>query len=116
MTNFPVPALTIGELIKVGLAAVLVRCLHPRCKGEAVVRLASFPAALHDIMQGDIPWACTHCGRVQVVTEQPTARHVRFRAIDLDEMHAAVRESSAAFVPAMPIAPSAVQRILAWKR
>lgn len=102
-TNGPrVPALTIGELIKVGLPAVVVRCLHPLCRSETLVALASFPVEMHETDQRLIDWACTHCGRAQVVIEQPAARHGRYRPITLGEMRQAVSDGAEAYVPCRP--------------
>lgn len=97
-----IPSVTIRELLKAGFPAVVVRCLHRLCRGEAVIRLASFPVELHQTDQGLIDWACVHCGRAQVVVEQPVARHRRHRLITLGEMRQAVRESAEAYMPCRP--------------
>ena len=96
------PSITIGDLIRVGLRTVVVRCLHSLCKGETVVQLASFPVEMHETLQWRVDWACTHCGRAQVVTEQPAAHHWRYRPVTLDEMRHAAKESEEAYIPCRP--------------
>lgn len=97
-----IPAVTIGELIKVGLASVVVRCLHRLCRGETVVRLASFPIELHETDQWRIDWACTHCGRSRVAVEQPVGRHRRYRPVTLDEMRQMAGDGADAYIPCWP--------------
>lgn len=110
-----IPHVTISQLLKVGLSAVVLRCLEQRCRGEAVVGLGSFPVQLHEFEQQRIDWGCIHCGRGQVVVEQLLRRHRRFKTLTLDEMRQAVMEAKVAFLPAHPIGPSGVRRTLISK-
>ena len=93
------PTATIAELLRSGGSTAAVRCLRVPCLGEAVVLLGSIDPSLRS---SAVAWACAHCGGTRVIVEVPQRRHSRYRAMTLEEMRQAARESASAHIPCRP--------------